>query len=87
MSVFCAIKYPVSIIREGHGERITYITITVVHICSTVTRENNEVTLLILGSFEGIFVYLSYIMISLIKIKPIYPVTLKFLFLPIWRRQ
>ena len=72
---------------EEHGERITYFTITVLHICSTFIRERCKVLLLILGSLEGIIVYLAYIMVSLMKIKPVDPVTIQFLFMPIWRTQ
>jgi len=40
------------------------------------------VLLLILRSFEGIIVYLAYIMVRLMKIKSMDPVTLQFLFMP-----
>lgn len=87
MSVLCAIKHSVSYTREERGERITYFTITAVHICSEFIRENSELLLLNLGSFGGIAVHLSCVIVSLMRIKLMYAVTLKFLFLPVWKMQ
>ena len=74
-------KYSISVRGAWRG-RITYFTITVLYICSTFIRENSKVLLLILRSFEGIIVYLAYIMVRLMKIKSMDPVTLQFLFMP-----
>jgi hypothetical protein len=70
------VLWNIRFLLEELGERITYFTITVLHICSTFIKESSKVLLLILRSFEGIIVYLAYIMVRLMEIKPMDPVTL-----------
>lgn len=70
------VLWNIRFLLEELGERITYFTITILYICSTFIRESSKVLLLILRSFEGIIVYLAYIMVRLMKIKPMELVTL-----------